>query len=206
MHGGLGPVSDYEFSDGSGTVEMFLYQTATAAFNPCFFSGRDDSASPAVRYSLHGGTAGNQLFIWNGSAAPSVTTVSMLNNLVHIAYVFDAGLVTVYCNGATNATLVISPVTLADNTSTFRCVIYNPFGGTNSASALLAVRTPPSFVVAPADMVRYITQPGSLSAVVNGLLPLSFQWFKNSVLIPNATNALLNFASLDAAIRSQRDR
>jgi len=96
----LGPVSDYEFSDGSGTVEMFLYQTATAAFNPCFFAGRDDSASPAVRYSLHGGAGGNQLFIWNGSAAPSVTTpVSMVNNLVHIAYVFDAGLVTVYFNG-----------------------------------------------------------------------------------------------------------
>ena len=97
----LGPVSDYEFSDGSGTVEMFLYQTAAAAFNPCFFAGRDDSASPAVRYSLHGGTAGNQLFIWNGSVAPSVTTpVSMLNTLIHIAYVFDAGLVTVYFNGA----------------------------------------------------------------------------------------------------------
>ena len=31
----LGPVSDYEFADGSGTVEMFLYQTATAAYNPC---------------------------------------------------------------------------------------------------------------------------------------------------------------------------
>ena len=97
----LGAVSDYDFADGSGTVEMFLYQTATAAFNPCFFAGRDDSASPAVRYSLHGGTGGNQLFIWNGSVAPSVTTpVSMLNNLVHIAYVFDAGLVTVYFNGA----------------------------------------------------------------------------------------------------------
>ena len=303
----LGAVSDYEFSDGSGTVEMFLYQTATAGFNPCFFAGRDDSASPAVRYSLHGGTTGNQLFIWNGSAAPSVTTpISMLNTLVHVAYVFDAGLVTVYFNGtalvtwnaplgtgvgrpfqigasgsgnqeawpgridevaiygealpaaavaahyaawltatggsapvitqqpqnlalddgqtatftvqlanatgaiyrwtkngtnlpgATNSSLIISPVTLADNNSAFRCVVYNPFGGTNSATALLAVRTPPSFIVAPADTVRYITQSGSLSAVVNGSLPLSFQWFKSGALIPNATNASLNFPSLDA--------
>ena len=302
----LGPVSDYEFSDGSGTVEMFLYQTATAAFNPCFFAGRDDSASPAVRYSLHGGTGGNQLFIWNGSAAPSVTTpVSMLNNLVHIAYVFDAGLVTVYFNGAalvtwsaplgagvgrsfqigasgpanqeawpgridevavygealpasavaahfaswrttssgsapiitqqpqnlalddgqtatfrvqladatgaiyrwtrngtnvpgaTNATLVIAPVMLADNNSILRCVIYNAFGGTNSSAAILAVRTPPSFVIPPVDTVRYITQSGTLSAVVNGSLPLSFQWFKDALLIPNATNTALNFAQLD---------
>ena len=302
----LGAVSDYEFADGSGTVEMFLYQTATAAFNPCFFAGRDDSASPAVRYSLHGGTGGNQLFIWNGSSAPSVTTpVSMLNTLVHVAYVFDAGLVTVYFNGAaivtwneplgagvgrsfqigasgpanqeawpgridevavygealpapavaahyaawltagagsppvitqqpqnqalddgqtatfsvqlanpagaiyrwtkngtnlpgaTSATMLISPAVLADNNSIFRCVIYNPFGGTNTVSALLAVRTPPSFVVAPADTVRYITQSGSLSAVVNGSLPLSLQWFKDGALIPSATNAALNFGQLD---------
>ena len=302
----LGAVTDYEFSDGSGTVEMFLYQTATAGFNPCFFAGRDDSQSPAVRYSLHGGTGGNQLFIWNGSVAPSVTTpVSMLNTLVHVAYVFDAGLVTVYFNGsviatwnaplgagvgrsfqigasgsasqeawpgridevaiygealpasaiaahyatwltaaagtspvitqqptnlalddgqpanfsvqladatgavyrwtrngasipgATNASYTIPAVTLADNNSTFRCVIYNPYGGTNSATALLAVRTPPSFVVAPVDTVRYITQPGALTAVVNGSLPLSYQWFKDSALMPNATNASLNFAALD---------
>ena len=302
----LGPVSDYEFSDGSGTVEMFLYQTATVAFNPCFFAGRDDSQSPAVRYSLHGGTAGNQLFIWNGSVAPSVTTpVSMLNNLVHIAYVFEAGLVTVYFNGAalvtwdaplgaglgrsfqigasgpanqeawagridevaiygealpasavaahyaswrttnsgaspiitqqpqnlalddgqtanfsvqladatgatyrwtrngmnlagaTNATLTLSPVTLGDNNSIFRCVVYNPFGGTNSSAAILAVRTPPSFIVPPVDTVRYITQSGTMSAVVNGSLPLSLQWFKDGALIPNATNTSLNFAQLD---------
>lgn len=301
----LGPVSDYEFSDGSGTVEMFLYQTATAGFNPCFFAGRDDSQSPAVRYSLHGGAGGNQLFIWNGSVAPSVTTpVSMVNNLVHVAYVFEAGLVTVYFNGAaiatwnaplgaglgrsfqigasgpasqeawpgridevaiygealpasaiaahyaawltalagsapvitqqpanlaldegqtanfsvqladasgaiyrwtkngtnlpgaTNATLVISPATLADNNAVFRCVVYNPYGGTNSTAAVLAVRTPPSFVVPPADTVRYISQAGSLSAVVNGSLPLSHQWFKDGQLIPNATNASLDFASL----------
>ena len=101
----LGAVPDYEFADGSGTVEMFLYQTATAGNNPCFFAGRDDSASPAVRYSMHAGAGGNQLFLWNGAAAPSVTTpVSMLNRLVHVAYVFNAGTLTVYFDGASLVT------------------------------------------------------------------------------------------------------
>lgn len=97
----LGSVTDYEFRDGSGTVEMFLYQTSTAAFNPCFFAGRDDSQNPAVRYSMHAGANGSQLWIWNGATAQSVATpVSMLNNLVHVAYVYDAGSLTVYFNGA----------------------------------------------------------------------------------------------------------
>src|SRR5262245_40113578 len=50
----LGAVPDFEFADGSGTVEMFVYQTGTAGYNPCLFAGRDDSRSPAVRYSMHG--------------------------------------------------------------------------------------------------------------------------------------------------------
>ena len=96
----LGAVPDYEFADGTGTVEMFLYQTSTAAFNPCFFAGRDDAASPAVRYSMHVGANGAQLWIWNGASAQSVATpVSMLNNLVHVAYVFNGGVLTVYFNG-----------------------------------------------------------------------------------------------------------
>ena len=97
----LGSVPDYEFADGSGTVEMFLYQTNTAGFNPCFFAGRDDSTSPAVRYSMHGGANGAQLWIWNGASALNVATpVSMLNNLVHVAYVYNANTLTVYFNGA----------------------------------------------------------------------------------------------------------
>lgn len=302
----LGLVPDYEFADGAGTVEMFLYQTATAAYNPCFFASRDDSQNPAVRYSMHAGASGNQLFLWNGATAPSVTTpISMVNTLVHVAYVFEAGSLAVYFNGqhlvtwtiglgagtgrpfqigasgpanqeafpgridevalyeealpasaiaahyrawltaiaglppvitqqpqnlalddgqtatfivqladtsgvtyrwtrnganipeATNAALTIAPVTLADNNAIFRCITYNSFGSTNSTAAILAVRTPPSFIAPPADTVRYIGQAGTLGAVVNGSLPLGMQWFKDGTLMPGATNATLSFAQLD---------
>lgn len=106
----LGVARDYEFTNGIGTIEMFLYQTGTAAYNPCFFSSRDDSQSPSTRYSLHAGAGGNQLFLYNGSAAPVVNTpISMLNKLVHVAYVFEPGVVTVYFNGGLIATWQIDP-------------------------------------------------------------------------------------------------
>jgi hypothetical protein len=49
--------------------------------------------------------------------------------------------------GATSTNYTIGPVTLADSGSTFRCVATNPYGSTNSSSALLTVTadtTPPS--------------------------------------------------------------
>jgi hypothetical protein len=302
----LGNVPDYEFADGTGTVEVFLYQTNTAGNNPCFFSGRDDSQSPAVRYSLHGDSAGNRLWIWNGVSAPSVTLpFNMLNRLVHVAYVFEAGLVTVYFNGAplvtwneplgagigrsfqigasgpsaaegwpglvdelavhgealpadavaahyaawlttnsgaapvitqqpqsqnldagqmatfsvqltdatgaiyrwirngtnlsgaTNATLNLGPVTVADNGSSFRCVIYNPFGGTNTTAATLAVRAPPVIASQPANTVGYMGQSLTLSVVAVGSQPLSYQWYRNSSPLAGATNSSLAFARLD---------
>ena len=67
----LGPVPENEFPDGSGTVEMFLYQNATAGYNPCFFAGRDDSTSPAVRYSMHAGACSAARVRKNYSIWPS---------------------------------------------------------------------------------------------------------------------------------------
>ena len=96
----LGSRPEYEFSDGTGTVEAFLYQTGIAAFNPCFFAGRDDAASPATRYSLHGDTAGKNLYLWNGAnVAIFPVPTNMINRLVHVAFVFKAGATTAYFNG-----------------------------------------------------------------------------------------------------------
>ena len=96
----LGRRPEYEFSDGTGTVEAFLYQTSAAAFNPCFFAGRDDAASPPTRYSLHGDTAGKNLYLWNGaSVAIFAVPTNMINRLVHVAFVFKAGATTAYFNG-----------------------------------------------------------------------------------------------------------
>ena len=96
----LGSRPEYEFSDGTGTVEAFLYQTSAAAFNPCFFAGRDDATSPPTRYSLHGDTAGKNLYVWNGAnVAIFAVPTNMINRLVHVAFVFKAGATTAFFNG-----------------------------------------------------------------------------------------------------------
>lgn len=301
----LGVARDYEFTNGVGTIEMFLYQTATAVYNPCFFSSRDDSQSPSTRYSLHAGAGGNQLFLYNGSAAPVVNTpISMLNKLVHVAYVFEPGLVTVYFNGgpiatwqiepgpakglpfqigssgpssqeawvgridevalysealpaiaiashaaawlntqsgvppiltvtpasrsfmpgetvtlqvglseatgaryrwqqdgssipnATNATLTLGPLTAGDDNKRFRCIVYNPFGATNTPEITLSLQAPPSILSQPEDSAQQLGSPFSLSVAASGTPPLRYQWFLNDSAIEGATNPTLSFVSL----------
>lgn len=215
----LGPVPDYEFSDGSGTVEMFLYQTATAAYNPCFFAGRDDSASPAVRYSMHGGANGAQLWIWNGAAALSVATpVSMLNNLVHVAYVYNAGTLTVYFNGAPLVTWSIAlgsgtgrPFQIGasgpgnqeawqgriDEVAIYRDALSADTIAAHYA-AWLSRPGPPVIESEPADATCYVGQPLTLSVTASGSLPLSYQWFRNGAPLLHATNRSLAFTALDS--------
>ncbi len=66
--------------------------------------------------------------------------------------------------GATNTTFLLPAVSLADNGSTFRCVISNPVGSTNSANAVLTV-TPDVTRPALVNVANYVTN-GSPRVVV----------------------------------------
>jgi hypothetical protein len=94
---GLTADAEWEFPDGTGSVEAMLYQSGTAGANPCFFSIRD---SASVRYSLHGATNGGALFFWNGSAVSQWTTPrNMIGRRSHVVITFDNGNVTAYFDG-----------------------------------------------------------------------------------------------------------
>jgi hypothetical protein len=102
----LGVVPEYQFSNGMGTVEAFLYLTNTSAYNPCFFACRSASAT---RYSLHGDTAGNNLLLWNGTNVVTFHAPSnMLNRLVHVAFVFSNQTATAYFNGVSLGTVNVA--------------------------------------------------------------------------------------------------
>jgi hypothetical protein len=77
--------------------------------------------------------------------------------------------------GATTASYSLGPVTLADNNSTFRCFVTNPFGSTNSATATLSV-------------VPDTTRPVLVSAVNLGDNQLVSVAFSEPVELASATN------------------
>ncbi len=101
---GLTADPEWEFPDGTGSVEAMLYQSAASATNPCFFSIRD---SASVRYSLHGATDGSSLYFWNGSSVAQWTTPkNMIGRRSHVVITFDGGNVTAYFDGLSLGTRV----------------------------------------------------------------------------------------------------
>lgn len=201
----------WDFADGTGTVEAFLFQTGGAAYNPCYFSLRQDGGA-GVRYSLHGDSNGNNIYLWNG-AAPSIWAVSptMTNRLCHVAIVFDGGNVTAYLNGVS---LGVRPNTLGSATSAPAQI--GAAGPTNTeawpghidevslyADALPAAAvsaryqawlsndsgTAPSITTQPASLSRTDGQSAAFSVVLASTAGATYRWQRDNMDIPGATAA-----------------
>jgi len=54
----------------------------------------------------------------------------------------------------------------------------------------------PSIVIPPTNQVADVGQNATLSAVVSGTLPLSYQWYKGEALIAGATSSILTLANI----------
>ena len=54
----------------------------------------------------------------------------------------------------------------------------------------------PTILVQPQDATRFVSENVSFSVVVDGTAPFSYQWMKNGVNIPNATNPIFTIAPL----------
>ena len=74
---------------------------------------------------------------------------------------------------------------------TYSVIVSNAFGQVTSSNALVIVNcaAPATVVTGAADQNLTPGQTISLTPVVSGTLPLSYQWYKNGVLIAGATNA-----------------
>ena len=63
--------------------------------------------------------------------------------------------------------------------------------------ALYGNDTKPFFISQPQPVTVAQGDRGSFSALVGGSIPISFQWFKDGVALPNATNSAFAFANAD---------
>jgi hypothetical protein len=99
--------------------------------------------------------------------------------------------------GATNATLTLPSVRVADAGS-YRVVISNAYGAVTSRVATLTVQTfPPQFVAQPQNQTVLVGRTAMLSVSASGSPPLHYQWlFAQSNVIAGATNASLAVANV----------
>jgi autotransporter-associated beta strand protein len=114
---GLGRVSEFDFSDGTGTVEAWLradWNPATPpAYNPTIFAERNGTPT---RWSIHMTADKARLAFWNGSVVSYVSIPASGTNWHLFTCVFDTGSWRVYWDGqavVTNAIPLGSGANLA---------------------------------------------------------------------------------------------
>jgi len=79
----------------------------------------------------------------------------------------------------------------ADNGTTYEVVVTNLYGSATSAPAALTVMTDLTLASSPASITRNVGSKAAFIAVPGGALPVTYQWYKGTTLIPGATNQVL---------------
>jgi len=100
--------------------------------------------------------------------------------------------------GATNATLTLTAVPLANNTHRFRVVVSNSAGSVTSNAALLTVnaaQSVPAFTTQPASLTVLVPNTATFNVVATGTPSPALQW-------QLSTNAGVSFADIVGATAS----
>ena len=93
--------------------------------------------------------------------------------------------------GATNSTYTTPPLSLSDNGNQYRCKITNCNGTVTSNAATVTVQqscTPVYITQQPQTQNVIEGQSATFTVSVGGTPPFNYQWRKNGVAIPGATN------------------
>jgi len=212
---------EWDFADGEGTIEMWVYQTAPAGYNPCLIAVRHD-ASGGTRFSFHADSAGNRIWFFNGGGAPTWTLPSTsIGRLMHLAVVMKAGQAELFHNGQSLGTvnqtlgsgLALPAIIGAAGPST-----QESFPGHLDEIALYSEALPASAIAAHYEASQ---NPAEGSAPLFTALPAStsvnegasatfqlslanpqgasYRWVRNGVDIPGATEPSLTIAAASLA-------
>lgn len=87
----------WEFADGTGTMELFVYHAAGTTYRPGLVSVRTDTAT---RFSLKADPDGSRIYLTNGPTSPFwVLPAPSIGRLMHLAVVLDNGEATLFHDG-----------------------------------------------------------------------------------------------------------
>lgn len=102
--------------------------------------------------------------------------------------------------GATSASYMTPPPTMADSGAGFSVAVSNPGGTVISNTAILTVfptGTPPFITTQPASVTVPVGGTASLTVVATGTAPLSYVWTKDSTVVGNGQT--LTFTNITQA-------
>ena len=104
--------------------------------------------------------------------------------------------------GETGNEYNLDPTLVADDGARFSVMVTNPHGSVTSQAATLTVNPyipqPPVIVVQPADVTVTEPEPAVFNVSASGDGPLSYQWFKNGIPLPDSiTNHMRAYLTLD---------
>lgn len=215
-HLNLGAVPDFDFASETGTVEGWIRADwGSSGGFPCMFADRDGPTT----WSLHLSGDKTILTFYNGSSSELYTVPGggAGTNWHHVAMVFDAGTASYYWDGVLIATrtrpLGAEPATVQFGSSAAGSTAEGWVGMLDevafystalSAATIQAhynayfVGDPPIITAPPVGGYFLVGQPLTLSVAASGA-QLSYQWYQDNTMIPDATNATLGTASLTLA-------
>ncbi len=90
--------------------------------------------------------------------------------------------------GAASSSYITPATVAADSGSLFTVTVTNAAGSATSPAATLTVNTAPTITTPPASQTVNAGQTASFHVTAAGTGPLSYQWYKNGVLLPGAAS------------------
>lgn len=97
-------------------------------------------------------------------------------------------------SGGTAASLAITGTA----TATYDCIVTNTYGTATSTPALITIEDAPKITPLPPAQLAAIGKPYSYTATVSGSAMLTYQWKKESVILPTQTSNTLQITNLQA--------
>lgn len=97
--------------------------------------------------------------------------------------------------GATNASYTVSSFQ-TNNAGSYYLSAQNQDGMVNTTYEYLTMITPPSIAYQPQTQGAPVGSKVSLFVVANSLVPMTYQWYQDGILIPGAVNSTLNITNI----------
>jgi alpha-tubulin suppressor-like RCC1 family protein len=98
-------------------------------------------------------------------------------------------------DGATNSSLALTNVQPA-NEGDYFVVVTNVAGSVTSSNAILTINVPPTITTQPTNQTIIKGSNAMFSVIAMGTAPLSYQWYFNATVLPDATNVTLMFTDV----------